>query len=1142
MDKLFGIPLNSIMVALLILLAVAFAVIIWIALRRPLLVRMGLRNAIRRPAQTALIVVGLMLSTLIISAAFSTGDTVGYSVTNVIYNSLRGVDYLVGFDAENNGVERDQAYLTTDFLRSVEDEFADDPDIDGITPVLIEQLPILNEAQRLSQPQGAFIGIDPESVEPFRALRDLNDREIGAADLTGNRTYISERLAQQVDATTGDTLTVFVENRPTTFEVIGVVRDTSLTSRSALEGDGTTEPPGGMIVNLEVAQDILDRAGRISFIGISTSGGVRDALALEDDRVEQKLDDFIDANPESRATVFAAKDQLVGIAELIGSVFVTFFIVFGLFSIAAGIMLIFLIFIMLAAERRSEMGMARAVGMSRLNLTESFLAEGMAYNIGSAAVGAVLGVGVAALLVLILGRVFSETGLNITFHFNPRAFVIAYSLGVVLTFITVTFSAYRAANLNIVRAIRDIDEPQMLGGNSRSIGSLSKSAVGVLWYVAWLTLLAVLGFGATVLFFLGLSTYGIGFLIAGLLIALFWVGARSVNRSGRGRSLVGWAVLVLWWVVFTPAGLLAPLTWLLLKTRAWAARHRHAGGWALWMLIVGVTLTYFGGWVWHQQFAYTGGTTLAVLAVAMLAVYFGIPARPAFTVASIALVWYWLLPLPFSLFTDEPLENFGPLEGLTKILGLPQPRSTGNIEMFFVSGICITASATLLVIFNAASLLGLVSAFGRLLGGIAPALKTAIAYPLASKFRTGITLAMFGLVVFSLVVMATLNSNFTQLFAGEEATAGFDVVVDANPSNRIPDLRAALNDAGYDGPPLAAVGTQVLASSFGTVVQHDANPKEDIQPIRVVGDDEEFLRVANLPMKYRAAGYETDQAVIEALLTDPSVAIVDDSLIAGVNEFGGPAAADQFSLRRAIAADGFEPVAVTVQNPRGGEDLHLTVIGSLEPQVTGILGQLVGLHTNRQNIDRLFGGGDVETFFIQLDGAPSKARTLEAANAIESTLLERGVQASSIQERIDDAAAQSTAFQYLFEGFMGLGLIVGIAALGVIGFRTVVERRQQIGMLRAIGYSRRLIALSFFFESSFIALAGVAMGLILGTALSYNLLTSPTFTDGAAIDFQVPWIRILVICGIAYGASALMTLIPARAASRVAVAEALRYE
>jgi ABC-type lipoprotein release transport system permease subunit len=68
------------------------------------------------------------------------------------------------------------------------------------------------------------------------------------------------------------------------------------------------------------------------------------------------------------------------------------------------------------------------------------------------------------------------------------------------------------------------------------------------------------------------------------------------------------------------------------------------------------------------------------------------------------------------------------------------------------------------------------------------------------------------------------------------------------------------------------------------------------------------------------------------------------------------------------------------------------------------------------------------------------------------------------------------------------------------------------------------------------------MGFLLGLALSYNLLTSPDFTGGTEIDFSVPWVRLALIGGIAYGASALMTLIPARAASRVPVAEALRYE
>ena len=52
--------------------------------------------------------------------------------------------------------------------------------------------------------------------------------------------------------------------------------------------------------------------------------------------------------------------------------------------IAAGVMLIFLIFVMLAAERRAEMGMARAVGTKRRHLIQQFLFEGYVYDLGAA--------------------------------------------------------------------------------------------------------------------------------------------------------------------------------------------------------------------------------------------------------------------------------------------------------------------------------------------------------------------------------------------------------------------------------------------------------------------------------------------------------------------------------------------------------------------------------------------------------------------------------------------------------------------------------------------------------------------------------------------------------------------------------------
>ena len=67
MDELFGTPVSSIVVVLGLLFAVIVAFLAFIAWRDMILVRMALRNVVRRPARTTLIVIGLMLATAIIS-------------------------------------------------------------------------------------------------------------------------------------------------------------------------------------------------------------------------------------------------------------------------------------------------------------------------------------------------------------------------------------------------------------------------------------------------------------------------------------------------------------------------------------------------------------------------------------------------------------------------------------------------------------------------------------------------------------------------------------------------------------------------------------------------------------------------------------------------------------------------------------------------------------------------------------------------------------------------------------------------------------------------------------------------------------------------------------------------------------------
>ena len=57
---------------------------------------------------------------------------------------------------------------------------------------------------------------------------------------------------------------------------------------------------------------------------------------------------------------------------------------------------------------------------------------------------------------------------------------------------------------------------------------------------------------------------------------------------------------------------------------------------------------------------------------------------------------------------------------------------------------------------------------------------------------TGMTIAMFSLIVFSIVVMSTLNANFTAAFASDDARGGWDVVATSNRTNPVPDLTGTL--------------------------------------------------------------------------------------------------------------------------------------------------------------------------------------------------------------------------------------------------------------------------------------------------------------------------------------------------------------
>ena len=163
------------------------------------------------------------------------------------------------------------------------------------------------------------------------------------------------------------------------------------------------------------------------------------------------------------------KEDALNAADQAGATFMSIFTTFGSFSIAAGILLIFLIFVMLAAERRSELGIARAVGTRRGHLVQMFLFEGVAYDVIAAAVGVLIGVAVAYGMVLVMASAFGTVfdDFDISYSVKPVSLVLAYTIGVLLTLAVVAFSAWRVSRMNIVTAIRDLPDPPVEKGRRR---------------------------------------------------------------------------------------------------------------------------------------------------------------------------------------------------------------------------------------------------------------------------------------------------------------------------------------------------------------------------------------------------------------------------------------------------------------------------------------------------------------------------------------------------------------------------------------------------------------------------------------------------------------------------------------------------
>src|SRR5689334_14529296 len=160
METIFGLPMGSLAVALATLLGLLFIPVLATILFKRVMFRIGIRNLPRRRAQTLLIVLGLMLSTLIMSSALGFGDSLNYSIKQGVYDRLGPVDETVVVKSAA-GAGAAGVIAQTPFpegtYREVAARLAGDAAIDGHLPSLTGQAAVHFGGR--SEPAAQIVGL-----------------------------------------------------------------------------------------------------------------------------------------------------------------------------------------------------------------------------------------------------------------------------------------------------------------------------------------------------------------------------------------------------------------------------------------------------------------------------------------------------------------------------------------------------------------------------------------------------------------------------------------------------------------------------------------------------------------------------------------------------------------------------------------------------------------------------------------------------------------------------------------------------------------------------------------------------------------------------------------------------------------------
>jgi putative ABC transport system permease protein len=223
------------------------------------------------------------------------------------------------------------------------------------------------------------------------------------------------------------------------------------------------------------------------------------------------------------------------------------------------------------------------------------------------------------------------------------------------------------------------------------------------------------------------------------------------------------------------------------------------------------------------------------------------------------------------------------------------------------------------------------------------------------------------------------------------------------------------------------------------------------------------------------------------------------------------------------------PVSITTP---AGKKLDLVVRGIFDPPAGG--SPFGNVTISSDTFDANFDQPQNLYSFVETDGGVTDANT----QSLDAALADfPNAKAQTRQEFKDNQVSFLNNILNILYVLLALSVVVSLFGIVNTLVLTVFERTRELGMLRAIGMTRRQVRRMIRYESVITALIGAVLGIILGIVLAGLLVWRVDF-----IDFSVPVGQVIIFAIAAVIVGIIAAIFPARRAARLNPLQALQYE